>query len=111
MTKIVINACYGGYSLSYAAMRWLANHGCEEAIEKMAEMSKTYSSDFNGFRPRMARHNPLLVECVEALGEEANGDYANLVVETIKGTQYRITEYDGAEDVETPESIDWITIR
>lgn len=112
MTKIVINACFGGYSLSLAATRWLANHGCEEAIEELAEMSETYNSDeFNGFRPRMARHNPLLVECIEALGEAANGDYARLMVVTISSSKYRIVEYDGSEDVQTPESINWITIR
>ena len=110
MNKVIINACYGGFSLSYAATAWLADKGLQEAIENMAEMSKTYSCDFRGFRPRLPRHDALLVECVEALGEEANGDYANLVVVTIKGTQYRITEYDGAEDVETPESIAWVTV-
>lgn len=110
MTKIVINACFGGFSLSYAATKWLANNGNKEAIEKMDEMAETYATDWRGFRPRLPRHDALLVECVEALGEAANGDYARLVVVTIKGTQYRITEYDGAEDVETPESIAWVTV-
>lgn len=111
MTKIVINACYGGFSLSLSATKWLASHGCEEAIKELAEMSETYNSDeFNGFRPRMARHDALLVECVETLGEAANGDYAKLVVVTTKSNRYRIVEYDGAEDVQTPESIKWVTV-
>lgn len=41
---------------------------------------------------------PLLVECVEALGEAANGAHAKLaVVEIPDGVQWEIDEYDGLE--------------
>jgi hypothetical protein len=55
------------------------------------------------------RHDPILVQVVEELGEKANGDCANLAIKEVSGP-YRIDEYDGAESVETPDSyIDWIT--
>lgn len=114
MTKIVINACYGGFSLSLAATEWLASHGCEEATKELADPSSYFEYEgeksFMGFRPSRSRHDALLVECIEALGEAASGDCARLIIETIEGNQYRITEYDGAEGIETPERIKWITV-
>ena len=48
---------------------------------------------------------------VEALGDEANGECAYLGIAKIYGRQYRIDEYDGAEDVITPEDGEpWIVI-
>ena len=114
MTKIVINACFGGFSLSLAATKWLANKGNKEAIERLEDPSSyiEYEGEksFMGFRPDLARHDALLVECVEALGEKASGSCAKLIIETIEGNRYRIDEYDGAEGIETPESIAWVTV-
>ena len=116
MTKIVINACFGGFNLSLTATKWLANKGCQEATETLEDSSSyiEYEGEksFMGFRPdTLARHDALLVECVEALGEAASGSCAKLVVETIEGNRYRIDEYDGAEGIETPESMEWITVE
>jgi hypothetical protein len=79
MTKIVLNYCYGGYSLSEEAMRLLNT-----------DDSRAYEED---------RTNPRLVEVVETLGEKADGHCAALVVRTIpdEATDYLITEYDGSE--------------
>lgn len=55
------------------------------------------------------RHHPDLVAVVEALGKETSGSCANLAIEEISGNQYRIDEYDGAEDVITPDGNDWVT--
>jgi hypothetical protein len=42
------------------------------------------------------------------LGGAASGSSAELIVEELpKGTLYRITEYDGAESIETQDSVDW----
>lgn len=55
------------------------------------------------------RHDPVLVQVVEELGEKANGPHASLEIEEVDGP-YRIDEYDGFESVETtPDSYDWIT--
>ena len=115
MTKIVINACFGGFNLSLEATKWLASRGCEEASKELSDPSSYIEYDgeksFMGFRPELARHDALLVECVETLGDKASGSCAKLVIETIEGNRYRIDEYDGAEGIETPESMEWITVE
>lgn len=98
--KVVINDCWGGFGLSEKALQWLRSHGItdEEALSNW---------DFGN----IPRHDPLLIELVETLGEEANGRCANLrVVDISPSTRYRLNEYDGAESVDTPESIQWVTI-
>lgn len=46
------------------------------------------------------RHDPLLVQVVEELGEEASDKFAKLeLVEIPDGTDYRIDEYDGNETI------------
>lgn len=78
--KIVINRCYGGFDLSEKAMKFLG-----------------VGSEW----PDIARNDPKLVECVEKLGEEANGTYAELkVVEIPDDVNWEIGEYDGLEWVE-----------
>jgi hypothetical protein len=54
------------------------------------------------------RHDPVLVQVVEELGDKANGDFAKLRIEEVSGP-YRIDEYDGNESVETLDTCDWIT--
>jgi hypothetical protein len=54
------------------------------------------------------RHDPVLVQVVEELGDKAGGQFAKLRIAEVSGA-YRITEYDGYESVETPDSCDWIT--
>ena len=78
--KVVINRCYGGFSLSEKAMKFLGVDNCW---------------------PDIARNDPKLVECVEKLGEEANGMYAELkVVKIPDDVNWKIGEYDGLEWVE-----------
>lgn len=52
------------------------------------------------------RTNKILVKIVKELGDKANGAYSKLAIAQVEG-KYRICEYDGAEWVETPESIQW----
>lgn len=61
-----------------------------------------FVSDYN-----IKRTDPALVQVVEELGTTADGDYAELSVVEVSGNKYRICEYDGAEWVETPDSIQW----
>lgn len=82
--KVVINTCYGGYGLSEEAYNYL---GLEW--------------DGYGFAFSSDRTNPQLVECVEALGEKADGRFARLwVVEVPDDVSWYIDEYDGNESVE-----------
>ena len=48
---------------------------------------------------------------MEELGGKAGSEYSFLRIAQIKGNQYRIRDYDGMESLDTPESIDWITIN
>ena len=57
------------------------------------------------------RHDKDLVAVVEELGKEASGSCADLVIAEIPGNIYRIDEYDGYESIETPDSMEWITIQ
>lgn len=57
----------------------------------------------------LERHDPILVQVVEELGDESNGMYAKLRIANV-GSIYRIHEYDGYESVQEPNGIDWTTI-
>lgn len=123
--KVVINACYGGYSLSEKALIWLYYKGYdgegfkwipsqysndwETLLEQWKNRDRKrvfYGSIFSpddkfvlNARPK-SRTDKLIVECVEALGREANGACAHLkVVEIPDGIVWEIDEYDGFETI------------
>ena len=73
--------------------------------ERMA-YNKAYSAQ-NWYHRDVDRHDPILVQVVEELGDKANGECAKLAIVEISGP-YHIDEYDGFESVETPNSYDWI---
>lgn len=110
MTKIVYNACYGGFGLSDEAVEmYLTLKGF-----KFTKTPDRWSSNFSVegwedfYHRRIDRDDPILVEVVEKLGGKANGSCAKLRVEDIpKGTLYRIDEYDGYESIETKDDIEW----
>lgn len=95
MHKVVINICFGGFSLSDKALKYLKN---------------TFDYDTDTYSD-MERHDPRLVATVEALGKEASGMFSRLHVATIKGNLYQIDEYDGSESVIIPECQEWIVIE
>ena len=76
-------------------------------IEERIAYNKKHSEQ-TWYYDNVARHDPILVQVVEELGDKANGSYAKLAIEEVSGP-YRIDEYDGSESVETPGSYDWIT--
>jgi hypothetical protein len=77
--KVVINKCYGGFSLSEKAYKELGLKG---------------PYDYHGIE----RHDPRLVEIVGRLGKESFGGLAELkVVEIPDDVKYEICEYDGIE--------------
>jgi hypothetical protein len=96
MAKVVINVCFGGFSLSDVAREWLFNHGATEDME--------YGCCY------MSRHNPLLVQCIEELGESSFGICAKLEVVELKDSRYRIDNYDGRESIQYPKDIQWIEV-
>jgi len=77
------------------------------SLEERIAYNQKYSEqtwDYN----RISRHDSILIQVVEELGEKANGRHANLCITEVQ-SKYRIDEYDGNESVETPDSYDWIT--
>ena len=83
--KIVINKCYGGFGLSKEAYEYLG----------LAWDGHGYEYRYYGNR---ADHK--LVECVETLGDIANGQFATLkVVEIPDYVEWEIDEYAGVEEV------------
>jgi hypothetical protein len=139
MTKVVYNACYGGFNLSReACLRYWELQGKEVWIEDGDFMDTftvwlvppkerlKYPKDWHSLplKERIAfneqcskqtwydrdvsRHDPILVQVVEELGEKANGMCAKLAIDEISGP-YRIDEYDGYETVKEPDGYDWIT--
>lgn len=77
--KLIINTCYGGFSVS----------------KEWAERLGVYCRDEENLR-----YNTELISAIEA-GENVNGTYADLkVVELPENcTDYYVDEYDGSESV------------
>lgn len=104
--KIVINKCYGGFSLSDAATML---YGKKAGINIIKDKKKSSSliphyyineiKNNNYFSCRnIKRNDPFLVEVVEELGEAADGSFAELkVVEIPDNVEWEIEEYDGKE--------------
>lgn len=92
MTKIVYNACFGGFGLS------------EEELDRYIELSgkhPTYARDIE-------RTDPFLIQVVEEKGSRPKYWAANLqIAELPPGTKYRIDEYDGFERVMTLDDYEW----
>ena len=110
-TKIVINAGYGGFSVSNAAMKRYAELMGFEYKAPVKAFYTSYVIDSNGDEIsyfEIDRADPVLVQVVEELGDEANGMCSNLrIVELDKGARYRIEEYDGFEHIEVDTDIEW----
>ena len=110
MTKVVYNACYGGFGLSNKAMDRMVELGYEGlklnpeyASGKKSIFNHKYYGDYD-----IPRHDPILVQVVEELGDKASGDCANLQIDEVYGS-YHIDEYDGSERVMTAPDYDWVT--
>ncbi len=96
--KVVYNACYGGFGLSTEAVkRYKELKGLEDSLEY-----------FDMYE--IPRHDKNLIKIVEEMGDLANGDYSDLVIEVIEGDHYFIDNYDGSEEVKTPSNLNWIKI-
>jgi hypothetical protein len=82
MTKIVINECYGGFSLSAQALN-------EFCIRKGLNEIRSYE---------IARDDNDLIDIVMALGQKSWGTHAALkIVQIPDDVIWQIEEYDGKE--------------
>lgn len=110
MRKVVYNACFGGFSLSTAAVRRareITGDSNWAGIELPDASGKSLFGDSHRPDDSLPRHDPVLVRVVEDLGAQASGLCAKLRVAEVEGP-YRIDEYDGLETVATPDSYSWV---
>lgn len=112
MTKIVYNACFGGFGLSEAAVRRYAElKGLNYGSDGNEHWHISYLRDKDGKRIsayNIERADPLLVQVVEELGDRANTRFSDLrITDLPAGTKYRIDEYDGNESVMTIDDYEW----
>lgn len=109
MTKVVINRCFGGFSLSdnaverYAQLKGInlgsrqnsrmgGAHWYIDGVEDDEHYFSSYSIE--------SRDDAALVQVVEEMGESANGQCAELaIVEIPDDVEWHIDEYDGSEHV------------
>ena len=93
MTRIVYNACYGGFGLSTEAA---------DLYQQLSGIESFYDWE-------LSRTDPILLQVIDELGlEEASGSCARLFIRELpEGTRYRIDEYDGLESVIAIDEYDW----
>ena len=102
--KVVINKCFGGFSLSdkglhrFAELKGLTLYSQDEGLFISYYTNPDYTQDSYFSCYDIKRDDPDLVKVVEELGNEANGAYAELkVVEIPDDVKWYIHEYDGIE--------------
>ena len=91
--KVVINVCYGGFSLSKEAQDMYC---VQKGIDPGEWNSYGFYENFHEYD--LERDDPVLVDVVERLGEQACGNYSSLkIVEIPEDVKWMVEEYDGAE--------------
>lgn len=87
--KVVINRCYGGFGLSQKAR--------EEYLKRSGKQDDKGFSIYD-----LERTDPILIQIVEELGEEANDFCSDLYIECLDDDMegcWSIYEYDGSESI------------
>lgn len=101
--KIVLNKCFGGFSISKEAALFMAGLGHAQAREELEEAKdKFYGYGYTtNYEDGYKRTDPLLVAAVEQLGEEKASGYFSLlkIIEIPEGVDWYIDSYDGIESV------------
>lgn len=83
-TKIALNKCYGGFSIT---------EECLALYNKLSGLKLKYCGSIE-------RDDKNLITAIETIGEKkASGALARIEIEEVM-SGYEITEYDGCEDVE-----------
>jgi hypothetical protein len=86
MIKVVVNSCYGGFSLSDEGKELYLNKKGLKFTKKKGEhfsfmgYEYTVEGQEHWYEREIARDDPVLVEVVEELGKKSFGSYAELRV-------------------------------
>lgn len=100
--KVVINTCFGGFSISKECAERMKELGCLQAKAELEASSKYWygSGHVGNFEGGYKRTSPYLIQAVEELGVKANGKYSRIVVVKIpEDIKWYIDEYDGRETI------------
>ena len=108
MQRVAINKCFGGFGLSRSAMHRLRVLGQITAVnetdigEEWPGLSgTTRSPNLDSFCSEIKRDDPLLIQVLEEMGDEASAEMAEVrVVGIPDGVKWTIHYYDGLEHVE-----------
>jgi hypothetical protein len=127
MKKIVINKCFGGFSLSDEAyemylklkkIKFYKYHNIfgsdyyrvpKQKYDKYKNLWRNKDGDYRRINARnwflsdrdIERDDKYLIKVVEKLGEKANGKFAELkIVEIPDNVDWEIDEYDGNEIID-----------
>ena len=98
MNKVVYSSDYM-FELSNKAIEWLNSHGKTKDWCYEAAVNYTLRTD------------PILIECIETLGTEADTKSSSLRIAKIEGDTYTIFDNGTSEYVLTPENLKWLTIK
>ena len=105
--KIVINSDYGGFGLSDKAIaRYLEIKEIEYETKKEMGYTCFFHKGFLGVSEHyineydIERNDPVLVQVINELGNEAGGKYSSLkIVDIPADVKWFITDYDGIETI------------
>lgn len=92
--SVLYNNCYGGYIITKRVLK-LYN-------KKMKEMNPDFIKITNSTNLYYQRHNPVLVEIYNEIGNRYNADYTDVKIKKIPKkyeNHYTIKDYDGLEEV------------
>jgi hypothetical protein len=91
---VVINKCYGGFSVSRKAWTRLRELGEPTALEDNDD------TGYDAFCYQIPRDEPRLIQVVRELGDAANGCNAELaVIEIPDDVEWTVEDYDGSEHI------------
>jgi len=110
--KIVVNKCYGGFSISEEAGKLLKEKGVKilfkgdkykdsnEIVDKFYSYLSNEDFGIKSNNYIEYRTDKRLIEVIEKLGDKANGKYAKLeIIEIPDDIEWFIDEYDGIETI------------
>ena len=106
MQKIVINTCWGGFSLSDDAMRRYAELKKLKLLEEVNDygdvsfyLNEVHEDSYFSYWS-IDRDDPHLIQVVEEMGEESYGSYSVLkILEIPDDVKWEIDDYDGREHI------------
>ena len=104
MSKVAINNCYGGFSISKECADWIEN-------KYGIMLSEEYNYGEHYFDGK--RHARELIDAIETLGSDVcNGSYAEIILVDCHSGMYRIKSDGGIETLVEPNyEYDWIKIE